>query len=648
MRNLLIVEPGFQVYKEPIVKAIFDSGLAHLHFATGLHANIPFDWVKPYAKGCFEFSYVENDLTTVAREYEARAGIKFDGVMTYIDMSVHFVNRLQHDLGLPTVSSFTGKEVRSKAEMRRRFEAAGVSQPKFKVIQTIDDLHDFKASSIRYPVIVKPAEMMSSLAVRKIEGENDLDHAVSAARTADFPGEDLRVLYGDISEDVLIEECIIGQEYSVETAVVGGVPHIIGVTRKQTTTDGFFDELGHTFPSVEVGGELYDKVRLMVEKTHGALKIQNSITHLEFKVRDGTPFVIELNNRMGGDLISELVRETRVPFLGRLLAEVSTGRYSATPLRTVTEPFAIRFLSTAKTGRVVKLPTVDVGDSAMTVRFFVREGDMVSPGENNRICRLGYVMGPLEKAERVFRDLDKRIYVEEGFSFLKSAGREIAVVRATLDDWTDLVEVEKSAWGPEHAASESTIRKRLASVNGVTLLAKDVFSGYLFGFFTFVLSKPASGLMNPWTQYASELLSEQPSLSEMNAKNCLHGVSASVRPDAPAGVGASLVRASFELGCELGISSVSYGARITCMREVVQNGGSPEILFHHILSGRSKEPSIQMGVTAGFRPIALVPEYFSDPESMNYGVLMVKEVNHEGLRPSEITFTPEVNDRVSV
>jgi biotin carboxylase len=73
-------------------------------------------------------------------------------------------------------------------------------------------------------VIVKPARSAGIDAVRRVR-----------------PGEQLRAAFdmmagrrnalGDVEEAVLVQECVRGTEYSVDTFTTGGVHEICGVTR---------------------------------------------------------------------------------------------------------------------------------------------------------------------------------------------------------------------------------------------------------------------------------------------------------------------------------------------------------------------------------------------------------------------------------
>lgn len=622
-KKILIVEPGFQNYKEPIVAAIFNTGLADLYFATGLDPHISSEWVKPYAKSVIHFSYNKNNLIETIEQFQKENELVFDGAMTYIETSVHFVNQLQHKLGLPRISSLQGKEIRSKSKMRVLFNAAEVTQPKFKVLSSPDEITPLIRSNIRFPVIVKPAEMMSSLAVRKVDCENELASAVAAAAVADFDGESLRDLYGDISKEVLIEEFIGGYEYSVEVLVSNGICKILGITKKQTTNSRFFDELGHQFPAPDLDNATKLKIEEIVVKTHRALRLKNTCTHLEIKIDRGQPHVIELNCRLGGDLISELVRNAGHASFGEMILKTCLGEEIDNRESTSIETQEIQFFSTAKTGQIVKLPDRNGFDPSLKIEWFVKEGDLASPMKDNGICRLGYVMGSSAMVKKHFSSIQQDIIIYEVLASLDSGKYRIVVVPARVQDIDELVRTENSAWCPDQAATPETILKRIQIRNDTIIAAKDLATGKIYGFLTSAITKRFSmASVKSWAHYAQGLLDYDGHREHLGQDDALFLVSASVDPKSPKGIGSLLLRGAVEIARRNSIENVCYGGRLTAMQKRVKDGAQPQEVFVSLIQGEIVEPSIQMGLKEGFEPVSLIENYFEDPESLNFGILM--------------------------
>ncbi len=145
----------------------------------------------------------------------------------------------------------------------------------------------FDTTAVRFPAIVKPAARHSSSGVSVVTGPEELN----AALTAFPPGE-----------NVLVEERIVGQEFSVETLVQGGRTVFASVTTKETTesVSNSFVELSHSVPCAlpSAASALLDANHKMLDR----LGFENGIAHSEWRLTaDGRPHLMEVAARTPGD-----------------------------------------------------------------------------------------------------------------------------------------------------------------------------------------------------------------------------------------------------------------------------------------------------------------------------------------------------------
>jgi hypothetical protein len=154
-------------------------------------------------------------------------------------------------------------------------------------------------SQVRFPAVVKPSGRHSSSGVVTVNSAQELQ-----ARLAG---------YGE-QETVLVEEKIVGQEYSVESLVQHGKTIFASVTRKDTNDAGgpHFVELAHTVPSDHP--HVSDLLLAANQRVLDALQVRDSVTHAEWRVTpEGRAVLMEIAARPpGGGLCS--------------LYELSTGR----------------------------------------------------------------------------------------------------------------------------------------------------------------------------------------------------------------------------------------------------------------------------------------------------------------------------------
>jgi len=109
---------------------------------------------------------------------------------------------------------------------------------------------------------------------------------------------------------VLIEEYLDGPEFSVEMFTWRGETICIGITRKGVTGKPYFVEHQHIFPATlapHIASSMQESVRLALE----AVGITSGPTHTEVKLTpDGQTAIIEINARLAGGMIPELIRHT--------------------------------------------------------------------------------------------------------------------------------------------------------------------------------------------------------------------------------------------------------------------------------------------------------------------------------------------------
>ena len=168
---------------------------------------------------------------------------------------------------------------RDKAAMRAVFEAAGVPQADFVVVDP-GDASPVAAAATRLglPVVVKPCSLSGSRGVIRADTPED---AITAA-------ERIRAILDSEAEPrgspLLVEQFIPGPEVAVEGILRGGLVEIITVFDKPDPLDGpFFEETFYLSPSV-LPEHLLDAVRVATEDAVVALGLTEGPFHAELRV----------------------------------------------------------------------------------------------------------------------------------------------------------------------------------------------------------------------------------------------------------------------------------------------------------------------------------------------------------------------------
>ncbi len=133
---------------------------------------------------------------------------------------------------------------------------------------------------------------------------------------------------------VMVEEFMQGPEVSVEIMVIEGEPHILAITDKYITPPPYFVELAHCEPS-RLDTEIQERIREVAAQAVRAVGIENAPAHVEIKVTEEGPKIVELAARLGGDFItSKLVPlSTGIDMVGASVVLATGEKPDLTPTR---------------------------------------------------------------------------------------------------------------------------------------------------------------------------------------------------------------------------------------------------------------------------------------------------------------------------
>ena len=240
-----------------------------------------------------------------------------DAVITIgSDLAMITVQYVASRLNLPCNSDRSIEISTNKYCMRSAFEEAGISVPKYVLVDENTDVR--KKIDFSFPVIVKPTDRSGSRGITKLYDFEGIEEAVKIAVENSF------------EKKAIIEEYMEGEEYSFESISFAGEHVNLAITKKYTTGSPNYIEIGHIEPS-GLEESICKKAKEEIFKALDALEIKYGASHVEFKVDvDGNIRIIEIGARMGGDCIgSDLVYlSTGYDFI-KMVIQVALGEKPA-------------------------------------------------------------------------------------------------------------------------------------------------------------------------------------------------------------------------------------------------------------------------------------------------------------------------------
>lgn len=345
------------------------------------------------------------DTNSVPGVSEAVAGLgsggTVRGLFTICDYNLPIVAAVCEQMGLPCVAPQAAGLARNKHRCRQACAEAGLRVPKYVHVTEASGL----AAAVDYvglPCVVKPMTESASVDVRLCctWSEAQAHYSYIAGNRLDSRGQAR-------PPGALVEEYALGYEVSVESVTLDGVVHIIGVTDKALAGLPYFVETGDTFPSL-----LPDSVGAAcgaaATQALGVIGHDFGSAHTEVRVTSDGPVLIEINSRVGGDEITDLVRHaTGVD----LLVQAVSAALGDQPDYTMNDRLAgaaSRYLVSHATGTLRAVTGTDLAakvPGVTEVDIKVHPGDAVaSPRSNHQI--LGHVVATGQTAAEAARRAD--------------------------------------------------------------------------------------------------------------------------------------------------------------------------------------------------------------------------------------------------
>jgi biotin carboxylase len=201
--------------------------------------------------------------------------------------------RLSEALGLRATPVPVVEAICDKSLMRRRLDGTPFGRVAATRVTSTAEIDRFGRQH-GYPLILKPANGLGSRGVVKLDCADDIGRLDGAA------------------VDALIETFIDGREFSIESFSFDGVHRIIGINEETKIGDAApnpFVEIAHEMPA-QITETTRDRLISYVCGFLDAIGLANGPSHTEVKLGSDGFQVIETHNRIGGDGLADMVRQT--------------------------------------------------------------------------------------------------------------------------------------------------------------------------------------------------------------------------------------------------------------------------------------------------------------------------------------------------
>ncbi|MEV7024461.1 ATP-grasp domain-containing protein [Kitasatospora sp. NPDC093558] len=386
--RLVVVGSGGRPYREYSYQSL------HTRYTLSAVLAAEPTWQRPYLD-----SYVVADLSDPlaiadAVRRLAGPGAAPVGVLTWDETAVEATAEAAATLGLPQLSAAAARNCRDKYATRTLMSRAGLAAVRHRLVTTADDAVA-AAAEFGYPVVLKPRALAGSIGVARADDEGEVRAAFALAAGAAYAT--LPTGHG-----ILVEEYLDGEEISVDSVVHDGAVHVVHTARKRLGFAPYFEEVGHLV-AASVEESWAAEVRELVTGAHRVLGVTTGVTHAEVRLTSRGPRLIELNARLGGDLIPFISAFATGIDLVVAAAELSFGRLpDLTPTRGATAEVRFVYADTDGLARPLDLTAAAAVPGIVHTAVLAEPGDRLLLPPRQAIPRLAALVavGPDEAACR--------------------------------------------------------------------------------------------------------------------------------------------------------------------------------------------------------------------------------------------------------
>ncbi|KYD11437.1 ATP-grasp domain-containing protein [Heyndrickxia sporothermodurans] len=309
--------------------------------------------------------------------------LSFSGVLAFDDYHLLPAASLANELNLPGHKTCSLEKVRNKRKMRDHIiknEFNLISQPEYNAVSSIENLDQLK---LNFPCVIKPVDDSGSNGVTVCKNEEQLRNSLTTEikRKTNERGYQL-------AEEWLIEELIIGKEYSAEMIYTDLQWKLVSITEKET-----FGE--HSVECGHVTGPLdfpFTNLEENLSKLLELFGLNFGASHIEFFINENNLYLVEINPRLAGDCIPELVEiATGINMVEHVVLQAIGTKPNIGDKK---EKYAsIQFALPTSLGEYTEVNGVDkVKDTKGYVRMSINKLPYSSTGIKSSYNRLGYII----------------------------------------------------------------------------------------------------------------------------------------------------------------------------------------------------------------------------------------------------------------
>lgn len=263
--------------------------MGYYTFLTDMNKNCP---ALKYADEFIQLSTKDiNEHISLAKELK-----KYDKIAAVYTQGCdveYTVSMVANAIGLPGINPESALNCNDKIRMRTILNNSGVDYVKFGCAKSADEALKV-VKDIGLPCVIKPADNSASRGLTKIYKEEETKNAFDSAISNCF-----------LRKEAIIEELLIGNEFSIDTIIYNGKLYPAGISdRVFKNYHEYAVQIGSITPSLlpeQIQQDMYN----LMNKAAQALGVDNGAFKGDIIIVNNKPKIIEVTARTSGGFDSQ-------------------------------------------------------------------------------------------------------------------------------------------------------------------------------------------------------------------------------------------------------------------------------------------------------------------------------------------------------
>lgn len=223
-----------------------------------------------------------------------KTGKQICACVSFIDPYVSYAARLSKQLGLKVVSLQPLNLMENKITLRETLKHLPIT-PAYWIIHPKDPLQNLMCKS-HLPLIIKAPVSNGSKDVLMVKTPTKLTKAIQALRDK-YP-----------SNSLLIEEFLEGSQYLIELVIQNDELKFVEVMEQDVSYNGKFIVGAYKYPAI-LEQTLYKRLLSHISTIIKEIGFSNGSCHMEMKLFQDKWTLIEINPRMSGGVMNQIIEE---------------------------------------------------------------------------------------------------------------------------------------------------------------------------------------------------------------------------------------------------------------------------------------------------------------------------------------------------